>query len=299
MRSCSLLVSLCVAAAAVGVATVAPAPARAQQVLRGRILDDSTRVGVVGADVQVALDDSVLVGRVSTGAGGMFAIRLPRGGLYRLQVSSLGYRTRTSRAFPVPEGDTVDVVFSLEPDAITLPGLTVEGDRPGPRRGREVFEERRAAGEGYFVTRAQIDSLKPLEVGEILELVDGVRVSWVQKTLDDGRRQLTPEVTSKLGTGCLVYAVDDRVMRPEDRLNPWAVFPLSALRPQDIEAVEVYRHLGEAPRELRNQAWIPITQNSGRTVRGMGVDASDGLVITNRYEELTCGMIVFRTRAAW
>ncbi|RMH17241.1 MAG: carboxypeptidase regulatory-like domain-containing protein, partial [Gemmatimonadetes bacterium] len=270
----------------------------AQTLLRGRVVDDSTRAAVVGADVQVALDDSLLVGRVSTGQGGVFVIRLPRAGLYRLQVQGLGYRTRVSQSFPVPDGDTLDIVFGLEPEAITLPGLEVEADGPGLRPGRDKFEEHRALGKGYFVTRAQIDSLKPLEVGEIFKLVDGVRLNWEQATLDDGSRKLIPRVTSKRGRGCLAYLIDDFPIS-RDRRNPWAVFPLAGLKPQDIEAIEVYRHLSEVPPELRNQAFIPLDGTRVRMTPGARQGDPEEPVVTKFYREQTCGLVVIRTRIRW
>jgi len=248
--------------------------------------------------VQVALGDSVLVGRASTRAGGVFAIRLPRAGRYRLQVSSLGYHSRISQAFDVPEGDTVDVVFSLAPEAIGLPGLDVVTEGGPVRAGRAEFEAHLARGKGVFVTRAQIDSLGPLEVGEIFKLVDGVRLNWEQATLDDGTRKMVPRIESRRGAGCLAYLLDGMPIVRSQSVNPWRVFPLVGLKVEDVEAIEVYRHMSEVPPELRNQAFVARDKRRVRIVPGIR-GGTAGRVVTEIPREDACGVVVIRTRAAW
>jgi len=265
------------AAAGLLLGAAAAPDASAQQVLRGRIVDDSTRRPVQDAEVQVALDDSTVVGRVATDRLGNFYVRLPRAGTYRLRASALGYATRTSRTFPVAANDTLDVVFALVPDAIALPGLEVRADRPGPTRGRDLFREHRDGwGRGVFLDAEQIEELAPYELGTIFLGVPETRLRWVWTRMDSGDRRLIPAPVSKLGRGCFAYMVDGhRAQRYME--NAFRNFPLDNLRPSEVAAVEVYRHLGEVPPDLRNQAYL-------RSEGG---------------NEITCGLVVIRTKAAW
>jgi len=64
-------------------------------------------------------------------------------------------------------------------------------------------------GRGAFVDRQEIIDLNPLELGEVFELVEGVDLTWEMRVHDDGDRQLTPRVGSRLGKGCFSYAIND------------------------------------------------------------------------------------------
>ena len=81
----------------------------------------------------------------------------------------------------------------------------------------------------------------------------------------------------------MTYLLDDRPVRGGigDNRSPLTLFPLSGLRMDDIQAVEVYRDLGEVPEEIRNSAFRPV----------WGKNLS--------YYELTCGITVFRTKVRW
>jgi len=88
-----------------------------------------------------------------------------------------------------------------------------------------------------------------------------------------------------------------------NRSDPWITFPLSGLKPEEIMGVEVYRYIGEVPQSLRNQAHVVKDRRETRRVRsadGRSPDpTTDPTVVTRWYIEETCGVVVFRTKAAW
>jgi len=112
--------------------------------------------------------------------------------------------------------------------------------------------------------------------------VDDVRLSWSFVRHHDGGSRPTPTVRAG-PQSCMTYMLDDRPVWAGigDNRSPLVLFPFSGLRMDDIQAVEVYRDLGEVPDEIRNSSFRPVWGEYGA------------------YYERTCGITVFRTKARW
>ena len=119
--------------------------------LRGVVLDDASRVAVVGAAIQL-LDETGrrLLATIADGHG-RFQFTLPAPGSYKLRVDRLGYFQRESPAFPVT-APTLQLEFQLTPHPVVLDSVFVhvksEARKLGPTEqlihGRLLDDETRA-----------------------------------------------------------------------------------------------------------------------------------------------------------
>lgn len=220
---------------ALGLAVVvgAATTARGQQPsagLIGRIVDQQSRAPVPGA--QIALlgtprrSDSDVLGRFSQ--AGLVA------GTYLVQVRASGYGV-TAWVVHLQDGEVSDQIFELEPLAVALAPVTVEG-RPSAFQVRmQDFERRRTTARGAFVTEEQIRATKAATLVDVLRAVPGVRVAC------------------RSGT-CVVEMT--RTARGVCRAD-WVVdgFPATQSATPHIPTVgvvgiEVYRSPGETPSEF-------------------------------------------------
>lgn len=255
-------------------------PPAVQRVV-GTLVDDESLTPVTGAAVTALRVDGpddeaegVPAGRARTDGAGGFVIELDRPGHYRLRAEALGYALTTSRPVEVA-GAEVTVDFRILPQAILMEPLLVTARRG---TGRDLFYRRMDEwGRGVFLTPEAIDSIAPrVHPAEVFRGRDDTWLSW-QGTGRFGAP--IPALRSLRGEGCLGILVDrvPVVRRPGDTGSIWDNYPLDTLLPQDIEAVEYYRFVGEAPPELRRFA---RPADPGRS-------------------QVQCGLVVFWTRNGW
>ena len=249
------------------------------QEVRGRITDEETRTPVPLAVVVLLGSQGSPVAQVLSQEDGSFSLRPPTPGFYVLRVTGMGFGEFRSSVFPVDEEEVVTLDILVPADPVPLESLVVavQGSR-----GRDRFRERVERGIGFFLDRARLETLDPVDMIDIFRAVEDVQVSWAFVRHDDGGSRPTPTVRAG-PHGCMTYMLDDRPVRAGvgDNRSPLALFPLSGLRMEDIQAVEVYRDLNEVPKEIRNSAFRPVW--------------SENL----SYYELTCGITVFRTKVRW
>jgi hypothetical protein len=255
-----------------------PGVGRSQSV-SGRVLDEATGTPVPMAVVVLLGSDESPVTQGLSGEDGAFSLSAPGGGFYSLRVSGLGLADFETSIFGVGDGEAVHFEIRVPARPLELETLLVQvqGDR-----GRDRFRERSERGVGFFLNREQLDLIDPVDMVDIFRAVEGVQMSWGFVRYDDGGNRPMPTVRAG-PHGCMTYMLDDRPVRGSigDNRSPLALFPLSGLRMEDIQAVEVYRDIWEVPAELRNSAFRSVWGEHGA------------------YHELTCGITVFRTRARW
>ncbi|HOY49903.1 MAG TPA: outer membrane beta-barrel protein [Flavobacteriales bacterium] len=94
--------------------------------LKGRIIDKVSSEGIVGANVGLyRMPDSTLITGIQTDANGNFIIPNVPGGMYRAQVTFVGYSTMR---FPVRMNENKDIgTKSMESTMKNLKGIEVEG----------------------------------------------------------------------------------------------------------------------------------------------------------------------------
>ena len=127
-----------------------PTDALAQEV-RGRLLDPDGETGL-GSAMMVLLDsDGNEVDRALTRPTGLFLLRAPAAGSYRLRAERIGYATTHSGYLDLAADETITQNLVAAVEAITLEGLEVGGERQCTVRPEEglavtrVWDEARKA----------------------------------------------------------------------------------------------------------------------------------------------------------
>lgn len=190
----------------------------------GRVLEVETGRPLYGAAVSLASgpEGTRGVGTRVTGEDGAFLFRTVPPGLYQLSVTLVGYEDLRDTLRVVSESD-LEVVLPLSVSPVELRPILVEGQRRRPAF-MEGFESRRRTLGGTFFSREEIESRVLLEFTDLLRMVPGARVVPVYPYGHSVRfrGRCVPEV----------WVDGTRVMSTSD-LD-------SFLRPEDLEAVEVY-----------------------------------------------------------
>lgn len=142
----------------------------------GLVVDEQTDSPVPGAAVTI---DGSISG--VTDGDGRFVLRGRPTDASRplpLVAQRIGYR-RLEGTLRIPEGQpTIDLRIVLEPQAVELAEIVVEGEsRLVPRHMRGFFE-RRNSGLGTFFTEDEIAAINPSEVPDLLRRVPGLEVIY-------------------------------------------------------------------------------------------------------------------------
>lgn len=236
---------------------VLPLPLASQAVITGVVREDSTGRPLAG--VEVVIEKSNL--RALSNAAGRYVIGGVKPGTHTALFRKIGFRG-VRQAVRVSEVDTAWVNPILVAIAVELAPVEVKAEeRPTPKVGLDLFEERRRMGFGKFIDSTMLRRLEHLKVADVLRRHTTV-------SLAHGRNgELWAESARKIGTfsrpgrppePCWMQVVVDGVVlyRPEwDRSRP-PDFPLvrpdfnKDFRVSDFEAIEVYHSAAETPQEF-------------------------------------------------
>ena len=121
------------------------------QVVRGRLLD-ADDAGIGGAMMSLMDRRGTQLSRVLSRDSGLFQLGTPIPGTYRLRADRIGYATTFSDYFDLAAGDTLSFRMVAAVQAVSLRGISAEGDR----RCRVRPEE------GLAVTRVWDEARKAL-----------------------------------------------------------------------------------------------------------------------------------------
>jgi hypothetical protein len=197
----------------------------------GRVLEEET--GRELPYVDVTLDGESPI-QLVTGPDGRFSVGGLEPGPVDVTFNLIGYAPRTT-TLNVRAGETLEVRATLSTQVIELePIEVVVGSGYLQRTG---FYRRTRTSIGYQLTRSQIVEIDPLVMSEVLLRVPGVNVLHTRY----GVVPISARLETALGQG-------DCRLRPY--LDGMAMFEwdFDSLRPDDVEAIEVY-HRASAPIE--------------------------------------------------
>ena len=203
------------------------------QTVRGELVDG--RFGHPLSDVVLTLvvAGGERVATTETDSAGIFVLTADSSGSYRIRAQKAGFRPAVSNVLRLVSGDTMSVEMRLLDSVVILDSVTVEA--PGSDRPflAAAFYERLAAdAHGIFITRADIQAAQAARTTELLRNIPGMQFTPTRGDgfVTRGRANCAPTVYID-GTRALMtnMTIDDLV------------------RPMEIEGIEVYRSISEAP----------------------------------------------------
>ncbi|UCC84102.1 MAG: TonB-dependent receptor plug domain-containing protein [Gemmatimonadota bacterium] len=225
---------LCVA----GLAVVwAPAAGQTVQV-KGRVIEDGSKFPIEGVRVTLlSVDDRRLEVRYTDELGAFdFVVRYRSG--VKLRADRIGYKETLTPTLYFDDHDFFRVEIRMKVDAVLLAPLEVVGRSRSFSPLHRDFEHRRLTGSGWYITRKDIEELKPAYVTDLLARVPGVRLV----SSGAGHRRM-PTFGRIPGCYAEVYVDGFHITRSPGFTIDDVVLPGS------VEGIEVYRGLATVPAE--------------------------------------------------
>lgn len=233
--------------------TMAARPGQTQVVLEGRVVDDSTGRPIESARVLLQNHHGNAVGEQTTQSTGRFRFELTRSERYRLEARAVGYLpARRTVLWMMENRNFAGIEVRLTPHATLLAPVEVLALAP-PKTSPvlENMEYRRTHGFGIRISRQQIEARNPLHVTDILAETPGVRVD--RQGSGSTRRviHLGPPVPGPRGGDCPVQIFLDGMLATR-AVAGGDVTVDDLVRPQDVEAIEIFKGLATVPAEFLN-----------------------------------------------
>lgn len=206
-------------------------------------------VSVRAADSQRPLSGAqVIVQGIGIGGatdpGGVLRLTALPVGAREVEVRFLGYAPE--RAMVVLQPDRIAVLaFELELQPIALAEVRVRSRRSILQTNG--FFARRGSGFGTFVTRDEIEEMRPRFLSDVLRRMAGVNLV---SSAYGGSSRASMRGSKVLGSCPIQYYVDGTMT---------ALFNVDEIRPEDVEGMEIYR----------GAATIPVTFNKGSAMCGV------------------------------
>jgi hypothetical protein len=230
-------------------AWAAPLPAAAQIRLEGRVVDDATNLSIAGARVEIFDFTWQKLGQRVTDAQGGFAYPLRRPGSYHIRVGRTGY-ARTTPRLVTGAHSYINVEVRLKSDAVLMAPLTVVARSSALTSPvLDNFHERMRLGMGTYITREDMQRMRPYAVSDVVTRVPGLFMASSGGTgrhIFSGRTQ-----GSAPGCPAQIY-VDGFLLNPVSRISgeTEGMTLDEAVRPQDVEGIEIYHGLSTVPAEF-------------------------------------------------
>lgn len=199
----------------------------------GRVIEEGTGRELAYVDVTLDAESPI---QLVTGPDGRFSVGGLEPGQVDVTFALIGYAPRTT-TLNIQPGQTLEVRASLSTQVIELaPIEVVVGSGYLQRTG---FYRRTRNSIGYQLSRSQLREIDPLAMSDVLLRVPGVNVIQTRR----GAVPVTARLETALGQG-------DCRLRPY--VDGMAMFEwdFDSLRPDDVEAIEVY-HGASAPVEYQ------------------------------------------------
>lgn len=208
------------------------------QAVRGQLSEENTSAPIANASLRLIAPDNSVAATARTDSLGEFFLPFDGAdaGTYRIRAEKIGYRPAISSPLSLGKSDTLDVHVKLARQVVLLDSIQVTA--PETRRRATLVRDFYARAEqgafGHFFTREDIAERRPLVTTDLLVTVPGIRT--IPRRLGDGasvlvRGTCTPTlwIDGVRATPSFGMVIDDLV------------------RPTDIEGIEIYRSVAEAP----------------------------------------------------
>jgi len=190
----------------------------------GRV-SDSAGVAIVGAQVFV----NRVGPRSLSDSSGRFRLVGLAAGARMIVVRRVGYHSATL-TLSLARGETRDVTVRLAALPVPLDTIVSEAQATSENLRRNGFYARRRLGFGYFLSRDEIERMRPVTLTDVL------------------RRLPFLHVSEHLGRTSVV--TQDRTCRPVLYLDRMPVADVDGIPVEIVDGLEWYRHATEVPVEF-------------------------------------------------
>lgn len=209
------------------------------QMIRGRVVDAGTSIGVEGAVVLAAANQRTIATVLSDSLEG-FLLRLPDSGIFSVHAERIGYLDSESAELRLEMGAEIDIQITLQPDAVPVDEVVatgVRGSRLPSAASIEGLHARRAVlarvGSRRVFVAGDPEMLSVTTVGQSLE-------RWIPF---GGERR------------CVDWFVNGYPMPPLSQPREFVREMATSM----LEGIEYYRDEYSAPLELQGQGWCKLT----------------------------------------
>jgi hypothetical protein len=236
------------------VATVAltlPLAAQGRVRIEGWVVDERSGDPVPAADIAIrAINDRFLASAV-TDEDGRFEVMVDRQDGVTIYAGRIGYVDNRTPVLRFEDHNFFEVEIRLDPSAVLLAPLEVLARRKNPRSSVFTnFDNRVRTGNGYYITRADIERRAPNLITDILATVPGVRL---ESSGAGTRRHI--RMARSASRECPVQIFVDGLLVTR-RITPAFGAPTAGfavddvVSPRSVEGIEVYRGLSTVPPEF-------------------------------------------------
>lgn len=222
-----------IAVAGLACLTQSAAAQRGTATLTGTVTAAGTGEPLLGVQVIVT---GTRIWALTNGEGVFRLLGVPPG----RHVVEVKHAERAPLAFPLlfEPGKTVELAVRLETSPVALPELLVEG-REVTAPKMVSFFQRKSSGQGYFITRDDIDKRQPHIMTDLLRQIPGLRITC---TGGHCRAQSFQEARRVMG-GCPIQYFLDGLPFLGD---------IDEMTPDQVEGVEIYRGSASIPPEFNH-----------------------------------------------
>ena len=241
---------LTVPAAAMAQAPKPAAQPRPLPILRGSV-QDTLGQPLEGAEVEILGENAT----ITTGVNGDYRVEGLKPGKYWVVVRRIGYAPLRA-ALSFNRGDDRRIVFQLEPMPQNLPDVVVRAEDGRWMRRYQDFVWRSKSSFGHFLTRDDIERAHANYLSDVVR-------RYLPWTTSDAF--FTPYFSDPSGlmgrldpsgatrSGSLISARNGGNCSPAVSVNgarPFGGWAVNDFRPEDVEAIEVYRRSFDMPLEF-------------------------------------------------
>ncbi|MGQ0813007.1 MAG: carboxypeptidase regulatory-like domain-containing protein, partial [Gemmatimonadota bacterium] len=214
-----------------GALLVMPTVVRSQTI-NGVVLEDSSRLPISGATVQLLTVSRRLAAVTVTESNGGFLLRVPAPGKFVVQLLHPSYAALESDTFAVGAGEIVGIELRMGRVAIALAPLVVQA-RSDPHLGGFYERMARGGGAGRFLTRKDIETRALDRATDVVRGTAGVQVVTARRGRISGQPAQMITMNGPFGPCLPNVVVDGMPFRqlPEGGLD-------DVLKPEMLEGVE-------------------------------------------------------------
>jgi len=219
------------------------------QTIIGRLLDGDAMQPVPHGFIELLDTAAFQLAATRSDEGGGFTISAPGPGVYLIRAEAFSYHTIEDGPVELAAGDTARVEFFILPKPEELDPLVVAAKRTDFQLRTAGFYRRQERGMGQYITREDIDDIRPHDVGSLLVWGSlGVMLrpgpgGYMIPAFPAGR---SSTVANSVGWCYPMYYVDGL---PDTGIVDEGGF---LIHPNHIAAVEVYSTRAETPAQYRD-----------------------------------------------